>query len=74
MIHPLSELKNGQKGEVIYLQTHDKDLLKKLMAMGVLPQKKIQLIQRSPSFVFSIGRTQVVVDKEIASNIYVRTG
>jgi DtxR family Mn-dependent transcriptional regulator len=74
VIHPLSELKNGQKGEVIYLQTQDKNLLKKLMAMGVLPGRKIQLIQRSPSYVFSIGRTQVVVDKEIASNIYVRTG
>jgi DtxR family Mn-dependent transcriptional regulator len=74
VIHPLSELKKDQKGEVIYLQTQDKNLLKKLMAMGVLPGRKIQLIQRSPSFVFSIGRTQVVVDREIASNIYVRTG
>jgi DtxR family Mn-dependent transcriptional regulator len=74
VIHPLSELKKNQKGEVIYLQTQDKNLLKKLMAMGVLPGRNIQLIQRSPSYVFSIGRTQVVVDKEIASNIYVRTG
>ncbi len=73
VIHPLTELRNGQEGEVIYLQTQDRDLLRKLMAMGVLPGRSIQLIQRSPSYVFSIGRTQVVVDKEIASNIYVRT-
>ncbi|MEE9152243.1 MAG: metal-dependent transcriptional regulator [Thermoplasmata archaeon] len=73
VIHPLSELKRGQKGRVIYLQTQDRNILKKLMAMGVLPGRNIALIQRSPSYVFSIGRSQVVVDKEIASNIYVRT-
>lgn len=73
VIYPLSELKKGQSGKVIYIQTQDRDMLKKLMAMGVLPGRIISLIQRSPSYVFSIGRTQVVVDKEIASVIYVRT-
>ncbi|UCE39416.1 MAG: metal-dependent transcriptional regulator [Thermoplasmata archaeon] len=73
VIHQLSELKRGQKGTVIYIQTRDHNMLKKLMAMGVLPGRILTLIQRSPSYVFSVGRTQVVVDKEIASNIYVRT-
>jgi DtxR family Mn-dependent transcriptional regulator len=73
VIHPLTEMKRGQKGKVVYLETQDHNMLKKLMAMGVLPGRTISLIQRSPSYVFSIGRTQVVVDKEIASIIYVRT-
>lgn len=72
IIYPLSELKNGQKGKVLYILSEDHHKLKKLMAMGVLPGRTITLIQRSPSFVFSIGRTQVAVDKEIASSIYVR--
>ena len=73
VIHPLSELKSGQKGKVVYLQVEDHNVLKKLMAMGILPGRTITLIQRFPSFVFSIGKTQVAVDKDIASNIYVRT-
>ncbi|UCE73167.1 MAG: metal-dependent transcriptional regulator [Methanomassiliicoccales archaeon] len=73
VIHPLSEIKRGGKGKVIYIQAEDHNTLKKLMAMGILPGRKITLIQKSPSFVFSIGRTQIAVDKEIASSIFVRT-
>lgn len=73
VIHPLTEIKSGQKGKVVYIQAEDHNMLKKLMAMGILPGRSITLIQKSPSFVFSIGRTQVAVDKEIASSIYVRT-
>jgi DtxR family Mn-dependent transcriptional regulator len=73
VIHPLSEVKRGQKGKVVYVQAEDHNMLKKLMAMGILPGRTITLIQRFPSFVFSIGKTQVAVDKDIASNIYVRT-
>jgi DtxR family Mn-dependent transcriptional regulator len=73
VIHPLSHLKRGQKGKVVYIQTEDHNMLKKLMAMGVLPGKTITLIQKTPSYVFSIAKTQVVVDSEIASNIYIRT-
>jgi DtxR family Mn-dependent transcriptional regulator len=73
VIHPLTEIKSGQKGKVVYIQAEDHNMLKKLMAMGILPGRGITLIQKSPSFVFSIGRTQVAVDKEIASSIFVRT-
>jgi DtxR family Mn-dependent transcriptional regulator len=72
VIHPLSDVKKGQKGKVVYIQTEDHNMLKKLMAMGILPGKTITLIQRTPSFVFSVGKTQVVVDAELASSIYVR--
>ncbi|UCG69542.1 MAG: FeoA domain-containing protein [Thermoplasmata archaeon] len=73
VIHPLTEIKPGQKGMVVYIQAEDHNMLKKLMAMGILPGRSITLIQKSPSYVFSIGRTQVAVDNEIASSIYVRT-
>jgi DtxR family Mn-dependent transcriptional regulator len=73
VIHPLTELKRDQKGKVVYIQAEDHNMLKKLMAMGILPGRSITLIQKFPSFVFSIGKTQVAVDKDIASNIYVRT-
>jgi DtxR family Mn-dependent transcriptional regulator len=72
LIYPLSEVKNGQTGKVTYILSEDHQKLKKLMAMGVLPGRKITLIQKSPSYVFSVGRTQIAVDKDIASSIYVR--
>lgn len=72
VIRPLSEMKSGGRARVVYIQTRDHQKLQKLMAMGVLPGRVITLIQRVPSYVFSIGRTQIAVDKEIASEIYVR--
>jgi DtxR family Mn-dependent transcriptional regulator len=72
VIFPLSEMSKGQKAKVVYISTQDRHKLQKLIALGILPGRKINLIQKSPSFVFSLGRTQVVVDKEIASDIHVR--
>ncbi|MFH1644999.1 MAG: metal-dependent transcriptional regulator [Candidatus Omnitrophota bacterium] len=68
----LDSLKKNQKAKVAYLHTHDKKLLDKLMAMGVLPGMDVTVTQRFPSFVFSIGKSQFAVDKELASAIYVR--
>ncbi len=41
------------------------------MAMGVLPGFDVSLIQRYPSYVFRVGQTQIAVDEEIASEIFV---
>ena len=43
-----------------------------IIAMGALPGMDISLMQRFPSFVFKIGRTQFAIDKGLASRIYVR--
>jgi len=69
-IKPLSALKQGQKGKVVYIYTKDDKKLQKLMAMGVLPGREITLLHRFPSYVFQIGFTQVAVDNEIADSIY----
>lgn len=71
-IKPLTALKAGQKGRVAYIHTGNDKKLQKLMAMGVLPGMKISLLHKTPSYVFQIGHTQVAVDKEMASDIYVR--
>lgn len=65
-------MKAGQKGRVGYIHTGNDKKLQKLMAMGVLPGMKISLLHKTPSYVFQIGHTQVAVDKEMASDIYVR--
>ncbi len=71
-VKPLTALNVGQKGRVAYIHTGNDKKLQKLMAMGVLPGIKISLLHKIPSYVFQIGHTQVAVDKEIASDIYVK--
>lgn len=72
LIMPLSELDSNKKAKVIYLQTGNRQVLQKLIAMGVLPNKEITLVQKFPSFVFSIGKSQFAIDHELASKIFVR--
>jgi DtxR family Mn-dependent transcriptional regulator len=71
VVYPLSEMEAGQGGRIMYIHTHGESSIKKLMAMGVLPGFEVSLIQRYPSYVFSVGQTQIAVDAEIASEIFV---
>lgn len=72
VISSLIGLKVGQKTKVAYIHTRDRKKLEKIMAMGVLPGMAIILIQKFPSYVFQIGQSQFAVDKDLASDIYVR--
>jgi len=71
IILPLSEMKKGQKGKIAYLQTSDRPMLRKIMAMGALPGSAVRLIERFPSYVFQVGESQFAVDKNAASQIQV---
>ncbi len=72
LVATVAELKIGQKGSIAYLHSHDRSRIQKLMAMGVCPGASLHLIQRRPSFVFQIGRSQFAVDEELARSIYIR--
>jgi DtxR family Mn-dependent transcriptional regulator len=72
LIAPLCELEPQQSGHIAYIQMNEPKRLQKLMAMGVLPGVPITLLRRFPSIVFEAGYSQFAVDKEIASDIYVR--
>lgn len=72
LIVPLSELGTNKKAEISYLQTQDRNALQKMIAMGALPKTQIALIQKFPSYVFQIGKSQFTIDKELASCMYVR--
>ncbi len=69
--HSLAEMAPGQSGKILDLNTRDQNQLRKLMAMGVLPGVPVRLIQRSPSYVFQVGNTQIAVDRQIAQSIRV---
>ena len=72
VVSPLASLKKGQRGRIVYIHTSDRGNLPKLLAMGVLPGMTVEVIQTYPSYVFQVGQTQVAVDHEIASDIFVR--
>lgn len=67
----LTKLKIGEHGRIAMLKTRDTRIINKLMAMGIYPGLSIRLIQKSPSYVFQIGFTQIAVDEEIANEIQV---
>ncbi len=72
LILRLSELKPNEKADVAYLQTRDKEILQKLVAMGILPGTEITLLQRYPAVVFQTGKTQFAIDERLASHVHVR--
>lgn len=67
----LCDLANGESGTIVELATKDKDILRKLMSMGVLPGIIIRVILKYPSYVLQVGFTQVALDTGIASVIVV---
>ena len=71
VVLPLSQMKQDQEGRIAYIHSKARDRLQKLMAMGVTPGMRIRVIQRFPSHVFQIERTQIAVDEEIADEIFV---
>jgi DtxR family Mn-dependent transcriptional regulator len=72
LITPLSDLGVDKKAKISYLHTHDNAAMQKIMAIGALPNTEIKLIQKFPSYVMKIGKSQFAIDKELASQIYVR--
>ncbi len=68
---PLCDAAPGDKGTVAYLTTRDNREVQKMMAMGILPGTRIQLIRRFPSYVFQVGYSQFTVDRPLAEVIYV---
>lgn len=69
---PLTELRSGEDGEIAYLQTDDSKKMQKLMAMGVLPGNRIELMQTFPSYIFRVGFSEFAIDTAMAREIIVR--
>jgi DtxR family Mn-dependent transcriptional regulator len=72
IVSALTDMHPGERGTITYLATHRDDILRKLMALGLLPGAPIELIRTFPSYVFRLGETEYAVDKEIAASLYVR--
>jgi len=67
----LDELRSGESGRILYIETTDHARLDKLTTFGILPGTIVRMHQRQPSLVVLVGETQLALDREIAQNIHV---
>lgn len=72
-IRPLTALAPGERATVARLDGNaGSGTLPKLLALGILPGCRVEMIRSFPSYLFRIGRTQVAVDARIAGAVGVR--
>ncbi len=67
----LADMRPGQSGEVVAVEAPDAAGYRRLFALGLVPGAVLTLVQRFPTFVFSVGRTTIAVDAEMARGIEV---
>jgi len=62
----------GETVKVAYILTHSHPRLHKLMSFGIAPGVKIRMHQKYPSYIIQVEETQIALEKEVISDIYVR--
>ena len=68
----LAAFRVKSKARIDHLDMRDRRKLEEIIAMGILPGREIELIQKFPSLVFQMGFSQFSIDRELASCIYVK--
>ncbi|WP_332881786.1 FeoA family protein [Methanosarcina horonobensis] len=71
MLLPFLQWNPGRKEKSPISKQKNTGILKKLIAMGILPGMPVTLLRRSPSYLFEVDQTRYAVDREIANHIYV---
>ena len=68
----LSTIKTRKIGTVACLKSEDETIIRKLIAMGIVPGISITLEQSFPSYIIKVGRTRAALDREMAEAIYLQ--
>ncbi len=68
----LNLMKEKEKGIIAQFRKNDENLLKKLIAIGIMPGLSITLEQKFPAYVVKVDGTRIALDRSIAKAIYVR--
>lgn len=72
IVIPLTELPVSSDAKIVFITTPHHRRFGRLVNLGVVPGGKITLLQKKPSYLMKIGSTEVAIDSDIASDIYVR--
>lgn len=70
-MNALATIKTGESRTVVKLKTEENSVLRKLMALGILPGSSLILEQKFPSYVIKVGHTRTALDRETAASIFV---
>ena len=69
LVQPLNHLGPGDVARVVYLVPRHPEQLVRLSNLGVVPGAKVQLRQKRPASVVSVGETELALDPEIIEEI-----
>jgi DtxR family transcriptional regulator, Mn-dependent transcriptional regulator len=72
VVVPLKDLPVGSNAKIVFITTPHHQRLNRLVNLGVVPGGKLLLHQKRPSFMLKLGQTDIAIDEQIASEIYVR--
>jgi len=72
IVMPLTELTVSSEARIVFITAPHRHRLGRLGNLGVVPGGNITLLQKHPSYLLRLGSTEVGIDAEIASDIYVR--
>ncbi len=72
LVMPLFELNPGEKGRITFISSRDKRRLQRLSSLGIIPDGEVVLNQKLPTVVIQVGETEIALDKDIVSEIYVK--
>lgn len=72
VVAPLHALKPGEEGTIAYLAAPHGEEFQKFLSMGIHPGDRLTLVRKTPSIVFRCGESLFAVDRELASQVYVR--
>jgi DtxR family Mn-dependent transcriptional regulator len=73
LVRPLSMLQPGESGEIAFLTPRFHRRLDRLSSFGILPGSRLSLHQKTPTYVVRVGETELALEADIASEIYLRS-
>ncbi len=68
---PLSELRSGQSGRIVYISTPHHQRLDRLTSLGLFPGRVVKVHQREPLFIIFLDETQLALEHELVEEVYV---
>lgn len=72
LVQPLDQLAVGRSAKIVYIVPRDPARLVRLSDLGLVPGVEVRLQQKQPATVLAVGETTLAIDREIASEIYVK--
>lgn len=71
LVTPLSQGEIGKNYKIVFIAPKYHQLLERLSGLGISPGSQLHLSQKKPSYVLKVDETEVALDSEITSGIYV---